>query len=143
MGLISKILLMVHLFSMCLGIGIGVAAAIGSAQIRDVKSDAGMAILGVLKKLHFIGRVAITLLWITGISMLLILYPAVGELGLVFFAKITAVVVLTVSILAAGRLGPKVAAGDQGARAKAKQLGMLNGFMATLAMIFAVITFST
>lgn len=142
MGIVSKILLMVHLFSMCLGIGIGVAAAIASAQIQDVKSDAGKAILSVLKKLQFIGRMAVTLLWITGVSMILISYPVVGELGLAFFAKITAVVVLTVSILAAGRLGPKVAAGDQGARAKAKQLGMLNGLMATLAMIFAVITFS-
>ncbi|MFT6658656.1 hypothetical protein [Maritalea sp.] len=138
----SKILLMVHLFSMAIGIGIGIAAAVASAQISDVKTEAGKAILGFMKKLQLLGKVAIILLWVTGISMLWISYPAPLELGLSFFTKITAVVVLTVSIFAAGRLGPAIAAGDVAARAQAKRLGMLNGAMATLALILAVLTFS-
>jgi len=136
-----KILLMVHLFAMALGIGIGIATAISSAQIADVKSEAGKAILGVMKKLQRVGRGAVIFLWLTGLSMLFIAYPAPTELGLTFFAKITAVIVLTVAIFTAGRLGPKVAAGDAGARARAKQLGMLGGAMATLALILAVLTF--
>ncbi|WP_299347952.1 hypothetical protein [uncultured Maritalea sp.] len=141
MDILLKILLMVHLFSMCIGIGIGIATAVASAQLGDVKSDAGRAILGITKRFGGLGRAAIILLWITGISMLLVAYPNPMDLGLTFFAKITAVIVLTVSIFVAGRLGPLVAAGDADARAKAKRLGMLNGGMATLALILAVLTF--
>ncbi len=84
---------------------------------------------------------AIVLLWVTGVAMVLIKYPGATGLGLSFFAKITAVVVLTVSIVVAGRLGPKIAQGDGAARAQAKRLGMLNGAMGTLAIILAVLTF--
>lgn len=142
MELFSNIMLMVHLFAMCIGLGIGISTAVASAQIDDVQSDVGKAILGITKKLHGLGKIAIVLLWATGIVMVLIKYPGATGLGLSFFAKITAVVVLTVSIVVAGRLGPKIAQGDGDARAQAMRLGMLNGAMGVLAIILAVLTFA-
>ncbi len=50
MGLFSNILLMVHLLAMCIGLGIGISTAVASAQIDDVQSEVGKAILGITKK---------------------------------------------------------------------------------------------
>ena len=52
MDSLSPILLMVHLFSMALGIGAGISIAIAAASVDDVASDAGKAVLGVVKKLQ-------------------------------------------------------------------------------------------
>lgn len=142
MTFLSNFLLMVHLFSMALGIGVGISIAVVSAGVGDVASDAGKAMLGALKKLQRIGRGAVILLWLTGIAMVVISYPDPAGLGATFMLKIAAVVVLTGAVFYAGTLGPKVAAGDAGARALGKKLGMLGGAMSTLALILAVLTFS-
>jgi len=142
MTLFLKTLFIVHLFSMCLGIGLGIATAFAGAQITDVKSEAGRATLGLMKKYGGIGRVAILLLWITGIAMVLFSYPDPLALGWTFYAKIVAVIVLTGSVLKAGTLGPKIAGGDVDARALGKKLGMLNGLAAFIALVLAVLTFS-
>ncbi len=139
---LSLILLMVHLFSMALGIGAGISIAIAAASVDDVASDAGKAVLGVVKKLQSVGRAAVVLLWLTGIAMIAISYPDPTGLGMTFYLKIAAVLVLTIAIFYAGTLGPKVAAGDAGARSLSKRLGMLGGLMSTIALILAVITFS-
>ena len=139
---LSPILLMIHLFSMALGLGAGISIAIAAATIEDVASEAGKAVLGVVKKLQRVGRTAVVLLWLTGIAMLAISYPDPSALGVTFYLKIAAVIVLTVAIFYAGTLGPKVASGDAAARAMSKRLGMLGGLMSTTALILAVMTFS-
>ena len=48
---LSPILLMVHLFLMALGIGAGISIAIAAASVDDVASDAGKAVLGVVKEI--------------------------------------------------------------------------------------------
>ncbi|MGJ8528214.1 hypothetical protein [Maritalea sp.] len=142
MNFLSNILLMIHLFSMCLGIGIGVAVVVAGTQIQDVSSDAGRAILGLVKKLSALGRMAIVLLWLTGIFMFLLSYSNLSSLGWTFVVKITFVILLTISVFYAKTLGPKIAAGDKSARVLGKKIGILNGGLATLALIFAVLTFS-
>ncbi len=139
---ISKALLIIHLFSMCMGVGIGISVLIAGTQIQDVSNEAGRAILGLTKKLAAFGRMAIVLLWVTGISMVLLSYPNPLDLGWTFFAKIAVVILLTVSMFYAKTFGAKIAAGDKSARMLGKKIGMLNGGLATAALVFAVLTFS-
>lgn len=142
MEYLSTILLIIHFFSMALGIGVGISIAVVTSQLGDPQDESGKAILAVAKKLQMFARAAIALLWLSGGTMIVITYPDPTGLGFYFFLKIGAVLLLTITIFYSGRLGALVAAGDPMARMLAKRLGMLSGALSTLALIFAVLTFN-
>ena len=88
-----------------------------------------------------IGVIGLTLLWVTGISIVMTRYGSFAILPRSFVIKLTAVVLLTIAVAYIHVLMPRAQKGDAAAMARMQTIGKMTGPLAIIAIIFAVITF--
>lgn len=101
------------------------------------------AILGrVPPALGRLGVIGLVLLWVTGISIVMLRYGSFAILPRPFIYKLIAVVLLTLTVIYINVLQPRAQRGDAAAMARMQTLGRITGPLSLLAVIFAVITFN-
>lgn len=124
----------VHFLALAVGLGGGVANAVMAAMGGKAREVVGP----MQARIGQLGFGAVVLLWLTGL-WLFASGQTLGTVGLMFWLKILAVLVLTAAAvanqLARRRLPPEQYA------ARAPVLGQIMGISATLAVIFAVLAF--
>mgnify|MGYP000081723161 FL=1 len=84
-----------HFWALAIGIGGGMANMLAAPIARAADPAAKPFLAKLQRRIGQMGAGAILVLWITGIWLVAALYPALGGLPLLFWAKIAAVVVLT------------------------------------------------
>ena len=133
--------MVVHFLGLAMGLSTGFANMV-MAGLIDKAAPAEKAVLGRFPPaMARIGAVGLTLLWISGISIVMTRYGTFSILPRPFIVKLTAVVLLTIIVGYIHVLMPKAQRGDQAAMARIRTLGMMTGPLAIIAIIFAVITF--
>lgn len=138
---LDHFLVIVHFVGLAMGLGSGFAQMVMAGLIAKA-SPQEKAVLGRFPPaMGKIGVIGLALLWITGIGIVQTRYGTFSILPRTFVYKLTAVVLLTLAVIAIQVLQRRMQKGDASATAKMQMLGRLTGPLALIAIIFAVITF--
>ena len=138
---LDNVLLMIHFLGLAMGLSTGFANMVMAGLIAKA-APAEKPVLGRFPPaMSRIGVVGLTLLWGSGIAIVLTRYGTFSILPRPFIVKLAAVVVLTLAVIYIQVLLPKAQRGEAAAMARIQTLGKLTGPLALIAIIFAVITF--
>lgn len=138
---LDHFLVIVHFVGLAMGLGSGFAQMVMAGLIAKATPQ-DKAVLGRFPPaMGKIGVIGLALLWITGIGIVQTRYGTFSILPRTFVYKLTAVVLLTLAVLAIQVLQRRMQNGDASAMAKMQMLGRLTGPLSLIAIIFAVITF--
>lgn len=124
----------IHLLSLAVGLGGGVANALVGARVTAKAPEIGLPVQRLIGRLSFL---ALVLLWITGVWMVLD-GRALGELGPWFWIKMIVVLALTAAAVTAQTAQLRGTATP--ARMRALGTGITGA--SALAVVFAVLAFS-
>jgi hypothetical protein len=137
-----EVLLILHF----LGLALGFSSSFGNAVMSVVITRAEPADKPVLGRvpplMSRLGSVGLTLLWLTGLALVYTKWGGFATLPWPFFAKLSAVVLLTVAVVYAHRLQGLIRKGDAGAMARIQTVGKLAMTFALVALVFAVLAFA-
>ena len=138
---LDQFLVIVHF----IGLALGFSAGFGNMVVMGLIAKAAppdKAVLGrVPPALGRLGVIGLVLLWASGIAIVMTRYGGFAILPRPFIYKLTAVVLLTLTVAYINVLQPRAQRGDAAAMARIQTLGRLSGPLSLLAVIFAVITF--
>jgi hypothetical protein len=142
MLLFNKILLMLHFIGLAMGFSVAfsnivMAGLIKSAAVPE-KVVLGRFPLAMVK----VGDIGLTLLWVTGLTMVFTRWRGFGNLPPTFHVKLTAVILLTITVGYIHSQIAKVKKGDMTALPRIEKAGKLSATFAMIALIFAVLTFN-
>jgi hypothetical protein len=138
---LDQLLVIVHFIGLALGFSSGFGNMVVMGLIAKA-APAEKAVLGrVPPALGRLGVIGLVLLWASGIAIVMTRYGGFAILPRPFIYKLTAVVLLTLTVAYINVLQPRAQRGDAAAMARIQTLGRLSGPLSLLAVIFAVITF--
>jgi hypothetical protein len=138
---LDQFLVIVHFIGLALGFSSGFGNMVVMGLIAKA-APAEKAVLGrVPPALGRLGVIGLVLLWASGIAIVMTRYGGFAILPRPFIYKLTAVVLLTLTVAYINVLQPRAQRGDAAAMARIQTLGRLSGPLSLLAVIFAVITF--
>jgi hypothetical protein len=138
---LDQFLVIVHFIGLALGFSSGFGNMVVMGLIAK-SAPAEKAVLGrVPPALGRLGVIGLVLLWASGIAIVMTRYGGFAILPRPFIYKLTAVVLLTLTVAYINVLQPRAQRGDAAAMARIQTLGRLSGPLSLLAVIFAVITF--
>lgn len=138
---LDQVLVALHFLGLAMGLSTGFANMVMAGLInRAAPQD--KAVLGRFPPaMARIGVIGLTLLWVTGISIVMTRYGSFAILPRSFVIKLAAVVLLTLAVAYIHVLMPRAQKGDAAAMARMQTIGKMTGPLAIIAIIFAVITF--
>lgn len=140
--MIPTLLIALHFLSFSLGIGGGLANLVIGARAARAEPDQRPALAGAARIVGLIATAGLALLWLTGITLVSAGWGGWATLPVLFWAKLAAVLVLTVcSVLANAAL---IAARRTGAPPPSDRMAMLGRVgvtAAVLALLLAVAAF--
>lgn len=141
MGLLNQVLLILHF----VGLAMGFAASFANMTMGGLIAKAPppeKAVLGRFPPImSAIGRIGLALLWATGLTLTYTKFGGFEALPRIFFAKLAAVVFLTIAVGSIWSIERKVHRGDMAAASRLPMVGMIATSMALLSVVFAVLTF--
>jgi hypothetical protein len=142
MLLFNKVLLMLHF----LGLVMGLAVPFANIALAGLMATAAPPEKMILGRFPFamskIGKIGLTLLWVTGVTMVFTRWRGFGNLPSMFQFKITAVVLLTIAVGYISMLEMKAKKGDVAAIGRIQLVGKIAMLFGLLALVFAVLTFN-
>ena len=131
-----------HFFGLMLGAAGGFASGILMRKAMGMPAEQAQTVRGFGPLLANVSAVGIVLLWITGLIMVWSKYDGPGTFSWAFWVKMVFVVTLTVaSVLILMTYAEMKKTGNKALAARLPKLGPAAGLSATLAVLFAVITF--
>ena len=142
MDLFNKILLMLHFIGLALGFSVSTSNGVMMGIIARAAPGDRPVLARFPPVMSQVGRVGLVLLWLTGITMLYTRWNGFDGMPWQFHVKITAVVLLTITVLYIGKIEGQVGRGDMAAAAKLPSVGKMASLFAMTALIFAVLTFN-
>lgn len=141
MSILNQVLLVLHF----IGLGLGLSVSFSNIVMQRVMLAGAPADRPILARfppaMSVLGRIGLTLLWVTGGMLLYTKWGGFGVLPWQFHAKLTAVVMLTVTVTYIHSLERQIQRGNTAAAAKIATFGKIAFAFAMLAVIFAVLTF--
>jgi hypothetical protein len=137
----NEVVLILHF----LGLAMGFSVSIGNIVMLNVMAKSAPAERAVLGRfppaISKVGRAGLGLLWATGLTMLYTRWNGLSGMPWQFHVKLTAVVLLTLTVIYLGRLEHRIQRGDAAAAAQIQVFGKVASACALLAVIFAVLAF--
>lgn len=137
----NKVLLILHFIGLALGFSVSVSNIVMSGLIAKAPPNEKPVLARFLPVMSHVGSVGLLLLWVTGLTMLFTKWNGFGGMPWQFHVKITAVVLLTLTVGFIHRLQKQARLGDPSAPAKLPTFGKFATLFALTALIFAVLTF--
>jgi hypothetical protein len=140
--LFNKILLMLHFIGLAMGFSVAFAnivmAIVMSKAAPQEKPILGRFPLAMSK----VGYIGLTVLWVTGVTMVFTRWHGFSTLPPTFHMKLTAVVLLTITVGYIHAQEIKLKKGNTTALARIEKAGKASALFALIAVIFAVLTFN-
>ena len=141
MSAINQILLILHFLGLTMGFSVTCAGLVMSGLMAKA-APSEKAVLGRFPPLMMrVGDIGLVLLWITGVALVYNKWGGFAILPWQFHAKLTAVVLLTVTMGYIHRLQSLIRKGDPAAAARIETVGQIASAFALVAVVFAVLTF--
>ncbi|HEY8596453.1 MAG TPA: hypothetical protein VIL84_14530 [Devosiaceae bacterium] len=141
-AVIFNVILFVHLFSLVLGMGSGIAMSNIGPLMGQSNADQRSTLFRLGDILARNGHVGLGLLWVTGIVLVAMRWSDLGTLSAWFWVKIALVVVLSASIGMGSRAYRGIKAGDMASAALARRAGMVNAICGPAIIFCAVMAFN-
>jgi hypothetical protein len=138
---LDNFLLMIHFLGLAMGLSTGFANMVMAGLIAKAAPEEKPVLGRFPPAMSRIGAIGLTLLWVSGIAIVLTRYGTFSILPRPFIVKLASVVLLTLAVIYINILMPRAQRGDAAAMARIQTLGKLTGPLAIIAIIFAVITF--
>ncbi|HEX6792149.1 MAG TPA: hypothetical protein VF247_12630 [Candidatus Krumholzibacteria bacterium] len=142
MILFNKILLILHFLGLAMGLSVGFANMTMAALINKAappeKPILGRFPLAMVR----VGNIGLTILIVTGLTMVFTRYRGFATLPATFHVKLTAVGLLAIVVGYINYLRMKILKGDTAALARVQVAGKMASLLALIAVIFAVLTFN-
>ena len=138
---LDNFLVILHFIGLALGFSSGFGNMVMAGLIAKAPPNEQAILARVPPALGRLGVIGLVLLWGSGVAIVMTRYGGFSILPRPFIYKLTAVVLLTLTVLYINVLQPRAQRGDAAAMARIQTLGRLSGPLSLLAVIFAVITF--
>ncbi len=142
MDLFNKIVLVLHFIGLALGFSVSISNAVMMGLITRAAPGERPVLARFPPIMSKVGRVGLVLLWLTGLTMLYTRWNGFNGMPWQFHVKLTAVVLLTLTVLYIGRIEGQVSRGDAAAAARLPSVGKMASLFALTALVFAVLTFN-
>jgi hypothetical protein len=137
----NRVLLILHFLGLAMGFSVSIANLVMSRLISKA-APPEKAVLGrfppTMSRVSWIG---LSLLWVTGVILVYTKWGGFATLTWQFYIKLTAVVLLTTTVVYIHRLERLVQRGDAAATVRIEPAGKVATSPAVIAVIFAVLTF--
>lgn len=138
---LDQVLVSLHFLGLAMGLSTVFANMVMAGLIAKA-APPERAVLGrFAPAMSKVGVIGVSLLWVTGISIVMTRYGGFAILPRPFIIKFASVVLLTLAVVYMQILMPKAQKSDAAAMARIQLLGKLTPPLAIIAIIFAVITF--
>jgi len=138
----NKIFLMLHFIGLAMGLAVPFANIVMVSVMAKAQPAEKMILGRFPLAMSKIGKIGIGLLWATGITMVFTRWSGFGTLPHTFFIKLTAVVLLTITVGYLHYLETRVKKGDAAALVRIQLAGKIAFALGIAAVIFAVLTFN-
>src|SRR5262249_33685072 len=129
-----------------IGLAMGLAVPFANIVMVGVMSKAQPAEQAILGRFPLamskIGKIGIALLWATGITMVFTRWSGFSTLPKTFMFKLTAVILLTITVGYISVLERRIKKGDAAAIARIQLFGKIAFALGITAVVFAVLTFN-
>ncbi|MEQ1729857.1 MAG: hypothetical protein ABL982_15925 [Vicinamibacterales bacterium] len=142
MDLFNKILLILHFVGLTLGFSVSISNAVMLGIITKAATGERSVLARFPPVMSKVGRVGLLLLWLTGLIMVYTRWNGFDGMPWQFHVKITAVVLLTITVLFIGKLEGQISRGDTAAAATLPTFGKAAALFGLTALVFAVLTFN-
>lgn len=137
-----QLLRVLHLLGLTMGFAVSFANIVMAGMIAKAP-DNQKPILGQFPfAMMRVGDIGLLLLWSTGLALVFTKYSGFAGLPWQFHVKLTAVVLLTLTVGFMHSQKRKAMSGDAAARARMMTAGPVASLSALTALVFAVLTFS-
>lgn len=141
MDAFNNVLVFLHF----IGLALGFSVSFGNMVIGGLIAKAAPQEKPILARFPpaaaILGRIGLTLLWVTGVTLVYTRWGGFGNLGGTFHAKLTVVVVLTFTVEYLNGQIRRAARGEAVSPARMQVLGKVALGLALAAVFFAVLTF--
>lgn len=142
MILFNKILLMLHFVGLAMGLSVAFANMTMAVLISRAAAPEKLILGRFPLAMTRVGMIGLALLWATGLTMVFTRWHGFSTLPSTFHIKLTAVVLLTITVGYIQHLEKRVRRGDSAAVARIETVGKVAFALALIAIIFAVLTFN-
>ena len=133
--------MILHFLGLAMGLSTGFANMVMAGLIAKAAPNEKAILARFIPAMSRVGAIGLALLWISGLSIIYTRFGTFSILPRPFIVKLSAVVLLTISVIYIHVLMPRAQRGDAAAMARIQLLGRMTGPLALIAIIFAVITF--
>lgn len=142
MNRVIQVLLFLHFLGLALGFAVSFANMVMGRLISKA-APPEKAILGRFPPtMSKLGRIGLILLWVTGVALVYVKWGGFGALSWEFYAKVAAVVLLTITTEYIHWLEWLVHKGQMAAVARIEAAGKVATILALAALAFAVLAFN-
>lgn len=138
---LTQILLILHFLGLALGLSVSFSGMVVGRLITAAAPQEKAVFARFPPRMSRVGDVGLVLLWVTGFALLYLKWGGFGVMPWQFHAKLTAVVLLTLTVGFIHSRARKANAGDAVAAAQVAAAGKFALLLALTAVVFAVLTF--
>lgn len=128
-----------------IGLAMGLAVPFSNMVMGGLMAKAAPPEKAVLGRfplaMGMVGKIGLTLLWLTGLTMVFTKYGGFGGVPVIFHVKLTLVLILTVLVGIVASLEKRVRKGDMSVLPRIEALGKAAGAVALVIVVFAVLAF--
>ena len=139
---LTQILLILHFLGLAMGLSVGLSGLVMAGIMAAAAPQEKPILARFPAKMMRVGDIGLVLLWVTGLTMLFTKWNGFSGLPWQFHAKLTAVVLLTLTVGFIHSRAKKAFSGDAAAAAQLAVAGKFALLMALTAVVFAVMTFN-
>lgn len=137
----NEFLRLLHFIGLALGLSVSFANMVMGGLIAGA-APPEKAVLGRFPPLMSrLGKVGLALVWVTGFVLVYTKWAGFATFGPLFWVKLAAVVLLTITVTYIHVLERRVGDGDASALPKVTTFGKVATVFALLALVFAVLAF--
>lgn len=141
MSILNSVLLILHFIGLTMGLAVPFSNMVMGGLIAKA-APPEKAVLGRFPlAMSMVGKIGLTLLWISGLTMVFTKYGGFGGVPVLFHVKLTMVLVLTVLVGIIASLEKRIRRGDLSVLPRIEAIGKAAGGVALLIIILAVLTF--
>jgi uncharacterized membrane protein len=138
---LNKVLLILHFVGLALGFSVSISNMVMLGLITKAAPSEKPVLSRFPPMMSKVGRIGLVLLWVTGLTMVYTKWGGFGVLPWQFHVKLTAVVLLSVTVGCIDVMERRVRKGDLSVAARIPTVGKIATTFALLALVFAVLAF--
>lgn len=141
MDTFNQVLLILHFLGLAMGLSVSFSNMVMGGLMAKAAPTEQLVLARFPPMMTRVGDIGLTLLWITGLTLVFTKYSGFGVMPWQFHVKLTAVVILTALIGYIHALMRQARTGNPAAAARIPTVGRITFLVAVTAVVFAVLTF--